>query len=60
MMMPITSWELVSDTLSAKGTRKKTTYIPMGGNNRKRASSIFKPRRNISTCLMTTKTIMCY
>ena len=41
-MMPITSWELMAGTPSANGIRKKTTYLPMGGNNTNRVSSIFK------------------
>ena len=58
LMMPITSWELMAGTPSPKGIRKKTKYIPMGGNNINRASSILKPRRNISTCMMMTRKVM--
>ena len=59
MMMPITSWELMAGAPGAKGIRNKTTYLPTGGNNTNRVSSIFRPRKNIATCMMTTKTIIC-
>ena len=59
MMIPINSREWMADTPSAKGGRKKTTYLPMGDNNTNRVSSIFKPREDIAACLMMTKTIIC-
>ena len=59
IMVPITSSELTAGTPRSKIIRKKTTYLSMGGDNTNRVSSIFKPRRNILTCLMMTRTIIC-
>ena len=59
MMIPITSWELISGNPITKVIRKKTTYLPMGGKNTNRSSSIFKPRKNIGIFMIMTRTITC-
>ena len=59
MMMSVMSWELMAGNPSAKVIRNKTSHLSMGGNNTNRASLIFKPRRNIATCMMMTRKIMC-